>query len=163
MTTGRAASRSLTLPYRHTQPGYASAIGLLVGLVGVGCAMAGVFGPTDAPGWVFPLVGGILLATGLTFGALTVQVTGRSLSFHFGLGVPRRTIELRRVRDVLIVRNPWYYGWGIHLTPNGWIYNVSGTWAIELELEDGARLRIGTDEPARLLTAIELGRQAWSG
>ncbi len=159
----RPVPRTLTLPYRHTQPGYVSAVGFLLGFLGIGCAMAGVFGPTDAPGWIFPVMGVVLLGAGLTFGALTVEVTGRALSFRFGLGLPRRTIELRTIRNARIVRNPWYYGWGIHLSPDGWVYNVSGTWAVRLELANGGRLRVGTDEPARLLAAIELGRQAWIG
>ncbi len=45
------------------------------------------------------------------------------------------TIELRTSRDACIVRNPCYYGWGIHLSLDGWIYNVSGRWAVRLETD----------------------------
>ena len=38
---------------------------------------------------------------------------------------------------------------------NGWLYNVSGFDAVELELASGKLCRIGTDEPGRLLHAIE--------
>jgi hypothetical protein len=52
------------------------------------------------------------------------------------------------------VRNPWYYGWGIRITPDGLLYNVSGTRAVEITLTDGSKLRLGTDEPEALCQAI---------
>lgn len=157
-----SATRSVTLPYHHTQPGYVAVVSVLLGLLGLAGALTGLF-PMYGPGGALPMVGIVLLGSGVTFAALTVDVTGRSLTLRFGLGIPRRTVELREIRDALIVRNPWYYGWGMHLTPYGWIYNVSGTWAVQLELASGARLRVGTDEPARLLAAIERARAAWGG
>jgi hypothetical protein len=54
------------------------------------------------------------------------------------------------------VRTPWYYGWGIRLTPYGWLWNVSGTGGVELRFEDGGRFRVGSDEPDRLADAIHL-------
>jgi hypothetical protein len=52
------------------------------------------------------------------------------------------------------VRNPWYYGWGVRLTPHGILYNVSGLNAVELLLDDGRRVRVGTDEPDALVRAL---------
>jgi len=52
------------------------------------------------------------------------------------------------------VTNPWWYGWGIHLTPSGWLYNVGGARAVQLDLHNGRSLRVGTDEPERLCEAI---------
>ena len=141
----RPVPRTLTLPYRHTQPGYVSAVGFLLGFLGIGCAWRAC-SADRRPGWIFPVMGVVLLGAGLTFGALTVEVTGRALSFRFGLGLPRRTIELRTIRNARIVRNPWYYGWGIHLSLDGWIYNVSGTWAVRLECKR-RRLRWGPTSP----------------
>jgi len=152
----QAAVRSL--PYRHTQLGILTIAASLAGVGVVAAAQAGLLGETDAPAWLLPVVGLVLVASGLTFATLTVRVTGRELSLWFGPGFPRKSLALRDIRDVRIVRNPWYYGWGIHLTPRGWLYNVSGTWAVEIDLERGRSLRVGSDEPARLLEAIELGR-----
>jgi hypothetical protein len=42
--------------------------------------------------------------------------------------------------------------------PGGVIWNVSGFDAVELELDDGTRFRIGTDEPVALAAAIALAR-----
>jgi hypothetical protein len=53
-----------------------------------------------------------------------------------------------------MVKNPWYYGWGIHLIPGGWLYNVSGWEAVELQMKNGNKYRIGTDDPQGLMDAI---------
>jgi hypothetical protein len=61
---------------------------------------------------------------------------------------------VQEIRDARAVRNRWFYGWGIRLTPHGWMFNVSGLDAVELDLPNGRRFRNGTDEPERLLAAI---------
>ena len=101
---------------------------------------------------------GLLLLFLLLFWSLTVVVTSRDLVVSFGIGLIRRTILIQDIRDAQVVRNPWYYGWGIRLTPRGWLYNVSGFDAVELELKNNRRFRIGTDEPQKLLDAIQQSR-----
>jgi len=54
-----------------------------------------------------------------------------------------------------MVKNHWYYGWGIHLTPHGWLYNISGFLAVEIQMKSGKKYRIGTDEPKKLIEAIQ--------
>jgi hypothetical protein len=53
-----------------------------------------------------------------------------------------------------IVRNRWWYGFGIRLIPHGSLWIVWGLDAVELNLVTGKVLRIGTDEPGALLAAI---------
>jgi len=64
---------------------------------------------------------------------------------------------LSQVQNAAVVRNKWYYGWGIRLTPGGWLWNVSGLDAVELTFKNGKKFRIGTDEPDRLLQALPVG------
>jgi hypothetical protein len=52
------------------------------------------------------------------------------------------------------VRNKWYYGWGVRGIPGGWMYNVWGLDAVELELASGKKFRIGTNEPEELVAAL---------
>lgn len=132
------------LLYRHTQIGFVILFSLAIGaliVIGVGGRMAG-------------LLLAALLLTAFLFSTLTVEVGEENLAFFFGPGFLRRSIPLKSIRSFQVVRNPWWYGWGIHFTPHGWLYNVSGWEAVELELEDGRRLRIGTDEPQRLVQAL---------
>jgi hypothetical protein len=44
-------------------------------------------------------------------------------------------------------------GYGIRWTSRGWLYNVSGTRAVEIQTTE-TTFAIGTDEPERLLSAL---------
>ena len=77
------------------------------------------------------------------------------LSWFFGPGFWKKSIELSQIHSVQSVRNKWWYGWGIRKIPNGWLYNVSGLQAVEVLFGDGQLVRLGTDEPEKLITAIE--------
>ncbi len=110
-----------------------------------------------------PVVVGLVLAMLLSgiflFWSLTVEVTEDKLVVSFGHGVVRKSFRFEDIRDARTVRNPWYYGWGIRWTPHGWLFNVSGFDAVELELKNNRKFRIGTDDPQQLLTAIQ--RASW--
>ena len=88
------------------------------------------------------------------FATLTVEIRDGLLRFRFGLGLIRKKLKVAEIESCEVVRNPWYYGWGIHATGKGWVYNVSGFEAVEIFMSDGRRLRIGTDEPDLLRKAI---------
>ena len=136
--------------YRHVQIGY-----LLIVIFGV--LLAIVIFLIVVTG-ITPLFIGVLafLAVALgVFATLTVVVDNKAITAEFYLGLPRKTIAVREVAHYRIVRNPWYYGWGVRYTPHGWLYRVSGSAAIEIESKRGRRFRIGTDEPERFAEAIE--------
>jgi hypothetical protein len=98
----------------------------------------------------------ILLLAGLgLFGTLTVKVDEGLIEIQFGPGVVRKGFPLKDVAACRAVKNPWYYGWGIHLTQQGWVYNVSGLSAVELRMKNGRTYRIGTDDAEGLVRAIE--------
>lgn len=107
-----------------------------------------------SPGWLF-LVVTMLLAVGLIFGSLTVVIADGVLHCWLGIGLFRRRFELRDITAAEIVRNHWYYGWGIRLTPNGWMFNVNGLDAVEITLSSGKMFRIGTDRPQQLAQIIQ--------
>jgi hypothetical protein len=52
------------------------------------------------------------------------------------------------------IRIRWWYGWGIHVTPCGWLYNVSGFDAVAITLRDGRKFALGTDDPQELTAGI---------
>jgi hypothetical protein len=143
--------------YQHTQMGT-----LILALTVLTVAVLVIVGVGDAllpvAAWAVPAA--ILLATALLFGSLTVTIEDGSLRCHFGPGLIRRTIPLRDIAGCEPVRNKWYYGWGIRLTPRGWMYNVAGLDAVELTLADGRHFRIGTDEPEALCRVL---REALAG
>jgi len=135
--------------YRHTQVGW-------VMLVAAAAAVAlgwGALPPEAAAPVRLPmlLIAALLV---LGFGALTVEVSEDAIRLRFGIGLVRKRVPLQDVRSWREFRNPWYTGWGIRLGPGGVLWNVSGFDAVQLDLGDGRRFRIGTDEPAELVSAI---------
>jgi len=100
--------------------------------------------------WIF--VGILLLVT--QFAMLTVEIDRNELRIRFGIGLIRKRIALEDVAAVGVVTYPWFYGYGIRLTPHGWMYNVSGNEAVELVFHNGKRFRIGSDEPEALIRAL---------
>ena len=89
------------------------------------------------------------------FASLTVIVTDRTLAIRFGLPLVSRSFRLRDIKEVQAVENPWYYMLGIRYTPRGWLYAVSGSSAVEIQMNSGRRYRIGTDDPHRLTSILK--------
>jgi hypothetical protein len=96
----------------------------------------------------------LLIGVYAVFGSLTVTVDHQQLGVAFGAGLIHRHIPLDKVEKCRPVRNSWWYGWGIRLTPRGWLWNVSGLDAVELTYRSGRHFRVGTDEPERLCEAV---------
>ena len=139
-----------TNEYQHTQIGHVLLVSY--GVVLLILAYFGVvtdFNPFVVAGLV------ILLIVVALFAVLTVQVGDGALKIQFGLGVIRKRFLLEQIQAYRVVKNPWYYGWGIKFTPRGWLFNVSGFSAIELEMTSGKIYRIGTDDPEGLGTALD--------
>ena len=140
--------------YRHTQFG-----AVVVGsLAASALVLAGLGLANHDP--VFTWGGPILMGSAaLLFYNLTVEIDATHLRFRFGIGLIRKQIPLAEIADARPVRNTWLYGWGIHRTPHGWLYHVSGREAVEITLTSGQRLRLGTDEPRRLAQILRLARE----
>jgi hypothetical protein len=137
------------ITYRHSQRGTLMYLVLRAGVL-VALAIAA------ARGWelVPVIVAALLFVTLWLFHSLEVEITHSQIVLRFGPGIIQKTFYLREIRAARTVRNPWYYGWGIRLVPGGWMFNVSGLDAVEIDMANGKRYRIGTDEPGRLLEAI---------
>jgi hypothetical protein len=136
--------------YRHKQK--ASAIRWILG--GAVAILGWLAIQAGAGRAVMLVVAAILLVTLFLFASLTVEVTDAEVRLSFGPGVIQKSFQVDEIRDVHLVRNPWYYGWGIRMTPHGWLFNVAGYEAAELIFDSGNKVRIGSDEPSRLMAAI---------
>jgi hypothetical protein len=89
------------------------------------------------------------------FSTLTVVGDEKGLLFYFGPGIVRKRIPYEQIKSVSMVRNRWFYGWGVRWYGRGWLYNVSGLDGIEFKLANGSQLRVGTDEPDRLYAFLK--------
>jgi hypothetical protein len=152
----------VTPTYEHTQQGTLirwALGGSIVGLIALRVAMKTPFwAPGDA---IVGLVLLVVAAALVLMHALTVIVDDRTVTVRCGPGLIRRTVPLAEVRTARVVRNGWYYGWGLRVTPRGPLWRVSGLDAVELDLGRACWL-IGTDDTQGLLAAIEEARASHS-
>jgi hypothetical protein len=136
--------------YRHTQ------VGALI-LASLAAPVALRWGATQLPGApkaLLVVAAAVIAVAALLFATLTVSVGDGELRIRFGPGLVRRRWRLADIRSCEVVKNPWWYGIGIHLTPRGWLYNVAGSGAVEVGLRDGRRFRLGSDEPEELCRVL---------
>ena len=145
--------------YRHTQIGWT----LIVLVVAAVLAEFLIVALSATPGTLALALSGALVAVAAVllalFSTLTVVLDDRTLRLWFGVGSLRREVMLADVTTSRKVRNHWYIGWGVRVMPGGRIYNVGGFDAVELELDNGRVVRVGTDEPDALLAAVNAARR----
>lgn len=136
--------------YRHTQIGY-----LMLAFISVGILLLIVnYSYLSGTSLLLLVILAVLVLSLLLFSVLSVNVDGGEVSLRFGVGIIRKRFPLSEIESHSVVRNPWYYGWGVRRIPIGWLYNVSGLDAVELTMTDGRKFRIGTDDPSGLDAAI---------
>jgi hypothetical protein len=136
--------------YQHTQ--FGSAIVFGCGAIGFAMLIAAFSSHPARSIWV----GGVVLLVGaIFFSTLTITIEDGMLRASFGPGLIRKKVRLAEIAAVRPVPVRWWYGWGIHLTPHGWLFNVSGWKAVEITLRNGRRFCLGTDEPEDLVKAIQ--------
>ena len=136
--------------YSHRQIGWVTLTAMAAGLVIVGTALV-----SADETWVALAVLVLLVVAMVTYSSLTVTIADNTLEVRFGPGLIRRAYRVADIESSGAVRNPFYYGFGTRMTPHGWLYNVSGLDAVEVEFNTGKKIRIGTDEPQTLDAAIQ--------
>ncbi len=141
------------MTYRHTQTSPAPLrIGVLAFLLVI---LAVTLAARAWAGAVVVAVTAAIVGTAMfVFSRITVEVTEERLQAFFGWGWPRRVLPWDQAASARIVRNRWWYGFGIRWFPGGTLWNVWGLDSVEFDLVSGSKLRIGTDEPEALLAAV---------
>jgi hypothetical protein len=149
--------------YRHTQIGWT----LIVLVVAVVLAELTIVAFSSPPGTLALALSGALVAVVAVmlalFSTITVVVDDRAVRLWFGLRSLRREVMLSDVTAARKVRNHWYAGWGVRIIPRGRLYNVGGLDAVELEMDNGRVVRVGTDQPDALLAAVNAALEAQEG
>ena len=135
--------------YKHTQIGWLTLI-----LVGIGILLTGYFGILYS-NWIALSVFVILVICIILFASLTVIVNGNIIEIRFGVGLIKKQFSLEKIQSCAVVKNRWWYGWGIRIIPKGWLFNVSGLDAVELSMRNGKTYRIGSDESQKLCEVIQ--------
>jgi len=146
--------------YENTQPGafIRVMIGSWVFFFGVLAVVMLVLGQKEAAiglGIVTVMAAVILGIVYALFHSLTVRVSRSDIALSFGVGLIRKQFPIGDISSASIVQNRWYNGFGIRKIRGGWLYNVSGFDAIEIQLKNERKYRIGTNQPKELLAAVE--------
>ena len=146
--------------YENTQPGTFIRVmtGSWVFFFGVLAVVMLVLGQKEAAiglGVVTVMAAVILGIVYALFHSLTVRVSRSDIALSFGVGLIRKQFPIGDISGASIVQNRWYNGFGIRKIRGGWLYNVSGFDAIEIQLKNERKYRIGTNQPKELLAAVE--------
>ena len=95
-----------------------------------------------------------LITLGVFFSRLRITIEDGFLCASFGPGLIVKSVPLSDIASCEPIRIRWWYGWGIHLTRYGWLYNIAGWEAVAITLRDGRKFALGTDDPQGLTAAI---------
>jgi len=98
----------------------------------------------------------ILIVTLLFFYRIVIEADEKEIRFSMGIGWLTKSYPMANIDSCTVVRNKWWYGWGIRYFPGGILYNVTGFQAIELKFKDRKSVvRLGTSRPEELCRFIE--------
>src|SRR5207247_6281091 len=84
----------------------------------------------------------LLLVTIPLFCKLRIEIDDQTLLASFGIGLIKKKVPLAQIIAYAPIQIRWWYGWGIHLTPSGWLYNVSGLDAVAITSRRGLKIRL---------------------
>ncbi len=135
--------------YRHDQIGW-----LMIIVVGAAAILTGVVWFLNG-GMANAVTCVILILIIPIFYSLRVTADEYELNVKFGVGLIKTGFKWTEIKECKIVRNKWYFGWGVRKLDKGWMYNISGLNAVEITMNNGKIYRIGTDDPENLCSIIQ--------
>ena len=139
--------------YQHTQAG--TPIRIAISSVIVICLAVGLLVPSQIALLVNSIVVVVLVVALLLSHSLRMEVTRDTVTAVFGVGLMRFKFQVNDLESVMPGRTQFADGWGIHVGPKGWLYNVAGYDAVDVTKRDGSHVRFGTDDPKGLCAAIQ--------
>lgn len=137
------------MQYKHTQIGTAMLV--IFGLVFSLLVFTSISEPQESIWFAYIIVG----VVALLFSSLTISVDDHEIKWFFGPKFWNKSLQLSAIESAKIIETKWYFGFGIRLISTGWLYNVSGLTAVELQLKDKTTITLGTNDSKCLLKAIE--------
>lgn len=102
------------------------------------------------------LIGAFSILIFLLFFKLESKVFEDRVEIKFGIGLIKKTIDLKSVEELHKVTNKFWYGWGIRFTPHGWLWNISGYEAVQFKIKGQQRgFRLGCRNHEEMYQAIK--------
>jgi len=103
--------------------------------------------------WPLLIAGLLLAAVFLVFTVMTVTVNEDSLEVSMGLELIRKRLMVSDITSVSEIRIPWH-SVGIKKISGGWLFSVAVSDGVDMEMKNGKRYIVGSEDPAGLLQAL---------
>lgn len=103
----------------------------------------------------FMILIGILSVVLLMTYKLRVSVEDKQLTISYGVGLFKKRFDLLDIKNVSMIKNKWYCGWGVRISSEGTIYNISGFEGVKIDFRSGVSIIVGTNEPLELYQALK--------
>ncbi len=116
------------------------------------------WGSNPIPFVLFVVISIIFIGLTSLFCKLTVILDGSTLKLIYGIGLIKMDFELEQLERTEIIRTPFYYGFGIRMTPQGNLYNIQGPKAVRIVyFKNGKQnsFMVGSPEPDKLKSALD--------
>ena len=142
--------------YKETQQGGVIGLSLIIFIVIVvlGFIIKGEIEEVSDLGF-YVVVLSLLIVFAL-FSKLRTLIEDDKISLKFGIGIFKRKIPISSISSVEVVRNKWYYGWGIRFYGKGWMWNYKGLDAVELHFKNKkGTFRIGSGKAEELKNTLD--------
>jgi len=140
------------MQYKHTQIGFPIIISSLVVAILISINLFLDF--SDFRFFSFLLLS-VSVVCVLSFSILTITIDEKAVILKYGcLDFLKKKFPLEDIKSSCIVKQPWYYGWGIRFTSEGWLFRVGGLYSVRIEVKSGKVFFIGSDEPEKMLRTI---------
>lgn len=101
------------------------------------------------------LFAGSVLLVALLFHGMTVTVKDKTIKWGFAFGWFGQTLPLSDIVSYQAVTNSWRHGIGLRISHDGFVYSAHGFKAVELVLQDDTKIRLGTNDQAGLIDALD--------
>jgi len=86
---------------------------------------------------------------------LRVSIEDKQLTLSYGVGLFKKRFDLSDIANVSMVKNKWYCGWGVRISSEGTMYNISGFEGVKIDFRSGVSIVVGTNEPLELYQALK--------
>jgi hypothetical protein len=105
-------------------------------------------------------LGGILIATlfvciGIVFSTMTIAVSDEAVEWWFTFGILRQRVPMSEIQFATSTRVSLLNGLGIRTNGRDWLWIVSGSDAVTLELRNGKKIGLGSPEAQDLAVLID--------
>jgi hypothetical protein len=139
-----------TSSYRRTQPGTGILVALLLVL---GFLTFLSFGhPVTLASILIPT---FIICLGIVFSTMTIDVSDDAVEWWFTFGILRQRVAMAEIQFATSTRVTLWNGLGIRTNGRDWLWIVSGSNAVTLELRNGKKIGLGSPEAQDLAVLID--------